>query len=308
MARGIALDSDGNAHITGETTSADFPQRNWIFYTYKGEQDGFVAKFSPGQGDKGLVYSTYLGGEGSKTGYGIALDKDNKTYVAGGITISGPEPFSFSNQAFVTKLSDLNNVPAVVYTKTLANGTAYGIAVDKSGNAYITGGTSSQFFPTQNPIFPYQAGMEAFVSKINPAGSDLVYSTFLPGQLSERGNAIAVDTIGCAYVTGFTDSGNFPIKNGKPWNSFDDIFVTKLNPAGSALVYSTCIGGLSSEWGNGIALDVFGNVYVTGYTGSTDFPLKNPLYSIFGGAVDAVVLKLRSVDNGPAIDLLLLTN
>jgi hypothetical protein len=306
MARGIALDNAGNAHITGETTSSDFPRTTGD--TYKGEQDGFVAKFSPGQGDKGLAYSIYLGGEGSKTGYGIALDKDNKTYVAGGITISGPEPFEFSNQAFVTKLSDLSNNPVVVYTKTLAGGTAYGVAVDGNGCAYVTGGTSSASFPTQTPIFPYQAGMDAFVSKLNQAGSDLVYSTFLPGQLNERGNAIAVDTTGSAYVTGFTDSGDFRIKNGTPWKNFDDIFVTRINPAGTALVYSTCIGGLSSEWGNGVALDVAGNAYVTGYTGSTDFPLKNPLYSQYKGAVDAVVLKLKSSDAGPAIDLLLLAD
>ena len=306
MARGIALDSAGNAHVTGETTSSDFPWKMGI--TYKGEQDGFLAKISPGQGDNGLAYSIYLGGAGSKTGYAIALDQDNKTYVAGGITIFGPEPFESSNHAFVTKLSDLNNIPAVVYSKTLSGGTAYGVAVDGNGSAYVTGGTSSSSFPTQNPIFPYQAGMDAFVAKLNPAGSDLIYSTFLPGQLNERGNAIAVDTTGSAYVTGFTDSGDFRIKNGTPWNSFDDIFVTKINPAGTALVYSTCIGGLSSEWGNGIALDVAGNAYVTGYTGSTDFPLKNPLYSQYKGAVDAVVLKLKSSEAGPAIDLLLLAD
>ena len=144
------------------------PGRSGI--TYKGEQDGFVAKFSPGQGDNGLAYSIYLGGEGSKTGYAIALDKDNKTYVAGGITIFGPEPFESSNQAFVTKLSDLSNIPAVVYTKTLAGGTAYGVAVDGNGSAYVTGGTSSSSFPTQNPIFPYQAGMDAFVSQAQPRG------------------------------------------------------------------------------------------------------------------------------------------
>lgn len=304
MAHGIALDAAGNAYVTGETTSPNFPIIHWLVHNYKGEQDGFVAKFASltaGWPD----YSTYLGGEGMKTGNAIAVDKDGKAYVAGGIDVFTP-PFTDAYFAFVTKLSQTSNVPAEVYTKTLAGGTALGIAVDGSGCAYITGGTSSSSFPTQNPIFPYQAGQEAFVSKLNPAGSNLVYSTFLPGQLNERGNAIAVDKAGNAYVTGFTDSGNFPIKNGMPWKSFDDVFVTKINPSGSALVYSTCIGGLSSEWGNGIALDGASNIYLTGYTGSTDFPLKHPIYSYGGGNTDAFVLKLAAGNPGPAMDLLLL--
>jgi hypothetical protein len=110
-------------------------------------------------------------------------------------------------------------------------------------------------------------------------------------------------------VTGFTDSGNFPIKNGLPWKSFDDVFVTKINPAGTTLVFSTCIGGLSSEWGNGIALDGSNSIYVAGYTGSTGFPLKNPIYPLYGGGnTDAFVLKLRTADTGPAVDLLLLSD
>ncbi|MBU4448053.1 MAG: SBBP repeat-containing protein, partial [Proteobacteria bacterium] len=309
LAHGIALDTAGNAYVTGETTSADFPIYNCLSgsNTYKGQQDGFVAKF-----DLTSAYiprfCTYLGGEGMKTGYGIAVDKNNNAYLAGGTLIFDPDPLPPGSQAFVTKLTNTSgSPPAVAYTKTLAGGTAYGVAVDGSGCAYVTGGTSSASFPTQNSIFPYQAGMEAFVTKLNPAGSDLVYSTFLPGQLNERGNAIAVDRAGNAYVTGFTDSGNFPIKNGSPWKSFDDVFVTKINPAGTALVFSTCIGGLSSEWGNGIALDDIGSIYVTGYTGSTGFPLKNPIYPLYGGgSTDAFVLKLLTANTGPALDLLLL--
>ncbi|MCX5889873.1 MAG: SBBP repeat-containing protein [Deltaproteobacteria bacterium] len=308
LAHGIALDAAGNAYITGETASANFPIYNWLSgtSTYKGEQDCFMAKFSPGQGDNGLTFSSYLGGEGMKTGYGVAVDKDNNAYVAGGTLIFGPDLLPPSSQAFVTKLTNTSgSPPAVAYTKTLAGGTALGIAVDKSGSAYVTGSTSSSYFPTKNPIYGYVAGTEAFVSKINPAGTDLVYSTYLPGWFTERGNGIAVDRFGNAYITGKTDSGNFPVKNGTPWTSFDDVFVTKINRNGDLILYSTCIGGLSSEWGNGIALDRLGNVYVTGYTGSSDFPLESPIYSHYNGGVDAFVVKLRTTINAyPTLDML----
>lgn len=307
LAHGIALDAAGNAYVTGETTSADFPVTNWLSGNkyYKGEQDGFVAKFdltSPFI----PFFSTYLGGEGMKTGYGIAVDKDNNAYLAGGTLIFGPDPLPPSSQAFVTKLTNTSGFPpAVAYTKTLAGGTALGIAVDKSGSAYVTGSTSASYFPTKNPIYGYVAGTEAFVSKINPEGTDLVYSTYLPGWFTERGNGIAVDRFGNAYVIGKTDSGNFPVKNGTPWTSFDDVFVTKINRNGDLILYSTCIGGLSSEWGNGIALDRLGNVYVTGYTGSSGFPLESPIYSHYNGGVDAFVVKLRTtISANPALDML----
>ena len=165
------------------------------------------------------------------------------------------------------------------------------IAVDPEGSAYVTGHTRSADFPIMNPLQAAKGGsQDAFVTQLNPAGSALVYSTYLGGSDIENGNGIAVDPEGNAYVTGSTRSADFPIVNPlQPGiaGSFD-AFVTQLNPAGSALVYSTYLGGSDLEEANGIALDPQGNAYVTGYTDSADFPTMNPLQPGHGGGVQDV--------------------
>jgi hypothetical protein len=175
-----------------------------------------------------------------------------------------------------------------------------GIAVDNSGNAYVTGYTSSASFPITTGAFQttINGSSNAFVTKINPSGSVLVYSTYLGGSGTDAGYAIAVDSAGNAYVTGPTNSPNFPTTpvafqtvcgggcNGKA-------FITKINPSGSALVYSTYLGGSGAENGSGIAVDSSGNAYVTGSTGSTDFPTMNPLQPTYGGSGDAFVTEIN---------------
>ena len=172
----------------------------------------------------------------------------------------------------------------------------FGIAVDGSGNAYITGTTSSTDFPTMNPLQPaYGGGLyDAFVAKLNPAGSALVYSTYLGGSGGDYGSGIAVDSSGTAYVTGQTYSTDFPTMNPlqPAYGGGGDAFVAKLNPAGSALVYSTYLGGSALDFGAGIAVDSLGNAYVTGGTNSANFPTMNPLQPVFGGG-DAFVAKLN---------------
>ena len=160
------------------------------------------------------------------------------------------------------------------------------------------GSTNSPDFPIQNPLQPALGGsLDAFVAKLNRAGSQLVYSTYLGGSSSDFGGGIAVDHSGQAYVTGLTGSTDFPIQN--PLQSAlgggsSDAFVSKLNRAGSQLVYSTYLGGTDFEDGSGIAVDRFGQAYVTGLTFSTDFPTQNPLQSAFGGGFsDAFVAKLN---------------
>ena len=174
----------------------------------------------------------------------------------------------------------------------------FGIALDSTGNTYVTGYTHSTDFPTKNPLQGANtASPTVFVAKLNPAGSALVYSTYLGGSGSEAGNGIAVDSAGNAYVTGSTYSTDFPTTPGAFQTKLagtDDAFVTKINPAGSALVYSTYLGGSGSEQGYGIAVDSAGNGYVIGDTDSSDFPTMNPVQAAYGGGYeDAFVAKLN---------------
>ncbi|MGH8607010.1 MAG: SBBP repeat-containing protein, partial [Gammaproteobacteria bacterium] len=172
------------------------------------------------------------------------------------------------------------------------------IAVDRFGQAYVVGLTSSTDFPTRNPLQPTLGGFsDAFVAKLNRAGSKLVYSTYLGGDAftdSDEGHGIAVDRFGQAYVTGFTRSTDFPTQNPlqPAFGGGLDAFVAKLNRAGSKLVYSTYLGGTGDDFGRGIAVDPSGHAYVTGDTNSTDFPTQDPLQPASGGDFDAFVTKI----------------
>jgi hypothetical protein len=175
---------------------------------------------------------------------------------------------------------------------------AIGIAVDSSGSAYLTGYTYSFNFPLANPIqrtLSLHSDPDAFVAKLNPAGSAHVYSTFLGGAYVNDGFGIAVDSAGNAYVTGQTDSSDFPTVN--PLQSSlkggQNAFVTKLNSTGSALVYSTFLGGSGNDSGIGIAVDSSGSAYVTGSTTSGNFPTVNPVQSQGNGIQNVFVAKLN---------------
>lgn len=172
------------------------------------------------------------------------------------------------------------------------------IALDSSGNAYITGVTTSGNFPTRGAGQPSYngGGVDAFVVKLNPAGTDLVYATYLGGDDEDQGLGIAVSPTGNAYVTGQTCSRNFPTKNAVQTapGGFCDAFVTKLNAAGSALDYSTYLGGRDIDPGMAIAVDAAGNAYVAGWTQSSDFPTRNALQPTLAGTGDAFVTKLNA--------------
>jgi hypothetical protein len=302
---GIAVDSSGSAYVTGYTYSTNFPTANPLQPVYGGDQDAFVAKLNPT--GSALIYSTYLGGSGEDYGSGIAVDSSGSAYVTGYTystnfpTMNPLQPtnggFCCSN-AFVAKLNPTGS--ALVYSTYLGGSGGdggQGIAVDSSGNAYVTGYTESTNFPTANPLQPVCGGdYDAFVAEINATGSALVYSTYLGGSGDDYGSGIAVDNSGNVYVTGNTDSTNFPTMNPfQPDLAGDtNVFVAKLNPTGSALVYSTYLGGNGFDSGIGIALDSSGNAYVTGQTGSTNFPTMNPWQSAYGGGdYDAFVAKLN---------------
>ena len=255
--------------------------------------------------DPVLVYSTYLGGSRTDSGSGIAVDSSGNTYVTG-VTDSTNFPTANPLQArlageqnvFVAKLNPAGS--ALVYSTYLGGSDSdevFGIAVDSSGNAYVTGKAGSPNFPTTPGAFQTTLGSasNAFVAKLNPTGSALVYSTFLGGSGGEYGFGITVDSSGNAYVTGSTSSTNFPTAN--PLQASlageQNAFVAKLNPTGSALVYSTYLGGSSIDTGDGIAVDSSGDAYVTGVTGSSDFPTANPLQASLVGTSNAFVAKLN---------------
>jgi hypothetical protein len=169
------------------------------------------------------------------------------------------------------------------------------IAVDASGSAYITGSTSSSDFPTSPDAFQttfgkaFSGATDAFVSKLNAAGSALVYSTYL-GATDTGGFGIAVDAKGNAFVAGFTNSANFPTTPGAfqtTYGGLGDAFVTKLNAAGSGLLYSTYLGGGGDDLATAIGVDAAGNSFVTGHTSSTDFPTTRGAFQTICGGCNA---------------------
>jgi hypothetical protein len=305
----VAVDAAGNAYLTGYTTSTDFPTANAIQPTYHGDQDAFVTKINAD--GTALVYSTYLGGSNEDFGESIAVDAAGNAYLTGQ-TQSSDFPTANAIQAmnhghmdvFVTKINA--DGTALVYSTYLGGNDDDGgqsVAADAAGNAYVTGTTESTDFPTANAIQPTNHGdQDAFVTKINADGSAFIYSTYLGGSYFDYGSAIALDSAGNAYVTGSTESSDFPTVNAIQPTShggYDDAFVTKINASGSALVYSTYLGGSGVDYGNAIAVDAAGNAYAIGYTLSTDFPTLNAIQPPKNGSYDAFVTKINA--NGNAL-------
>ncbi len=244
---GVAVDSSGNAYVTGYTTSTDFPTTPGAFQTtYAGGADVFVTKLNPA-GSTPLLYSTYLGDSGQDIGQAIAVNASGNAFVTGKTsgsfpTTAGSFQSAFGggvNDAFVTRLNPSGSAPLVYSTYLGGSGddASYGIALDGSDDAHLTGYTASANFPTTAGVFQtnFAGGpFDAFVTKLNPAGSaPLIYSTYLGGSGEDAGQAIAVDGLFNAYVTGFTGSTNFPttagafqttMNNGTVFNAF----VTKI--------------------------------------------------------------------------------
>ncbi len=305
IGNGIAVDGSGNAYVTGETASSDFPTQNPYQGNLADGRDIFITKLA--SSGSVLSYSTYLGGSDDDIGNGIAVDGSGNAYVTGETASSDfptQNPYqgihADGRDVFITKLASSGS--ALTYSTYLGGNsldTGNGIAVDGSGNAYVTGVTGSSDFPTQSPFQGEHNGEgDAFAAKFNSSGSALTYSTYLGGNGLDTGNGIAVDGSGNAYVTGVTYSADFPTQNpyqGDAAGLFSDAFVTKLTSSGSVLSYSTYLGGDGSDEGNGVAVDASGNAYITGKTGSSDFPTQNPYQGAFAGIhSDAFVTKLTS--------------
>ncbi|MEE8574612.1 MAG: SBBP repeat-containing protein, partial [Thermodesulfobacteriota bacterium] len=310
---GIAVDSSGAAYVTGWTASTLFPVFNEI-YTEPGDgnRDIFVTKVSAD--GSALVYSTYLGGSSWDEGQDIAVDSTGAAYVTGS-TYSTDFPLSaspydgflndnvntISPDAFVTKIkADGTGLEYSTYLGGTIIEIGYAIAVDSFGAVYVTGETNSTDFPMVDAIYDSKSGLsDAFVAKLNAAGSALIYSTYLGGADGDEGRGIAVDSIGAAYVTGITFSIDFSL-SASPYDdslndgvqSGSDAFITKINRVGSAIGYSTYLGGTNWDSANDIAVDFLGNAYVTGATTSTDFPVVSAIDGVLGGPWDAFVTKI----------------
>jgi uncharacterized protein (TIGR03437 family) len=342
----IALDSAGNAYITGITVSGDFPTTpgalqpqyaggggNLTVYQYIPQPslqtgDAFVAKFDI---FGSLVFSTYLGGTKDDAAFAIAVDSSSNIYVTG-CTLStnfpttpgayqtnyrgngkifDDEAFVIMGDAFVTKIDPTGS--RKIYSTYIGGSRdelAAGIAVDATGAAYITGFTTSTDFPTTPGVFSrtYKGPAtlletlntmsgDAFVAKLNAAGSQLVFSTLIGGRYDDGGSGIALDPLGNIYVSGFTNSNDFPTTADAAQKNFTGLagnalapighaFLLQMPPDASKLTYSTFLGGGGNDRGfPGVAVDMGGNAYVAGLTGSNDFPVTaGSAQHQFGGA------------------------
>ncbi len=326
----IALDASGNAYVTGWTSSTNFPVVNAAQSAYGGGQyDAFVTKLNPS--GTALVYSTYLGGSRQEYAANVAVDASGAAYVAGDTvsadfrTPNGAQPVApggYGDDGFVAELNPGGT--ALVYG-TYLGGTnidqALGIALNPAGNVYASGSTrvalSPPYFPTTAGAYQTTnyGGFEAFVVKLNTARSgaaSLVYGTLAGGFVDSPNAALAVDAGGDAYITGQAQQTLDPSTptNGYPYldplqgvvGGASDAYVTELNPAGNALVWSVFLGGNGDDGAIGVAVDGQGGVYVVGGTTSTDFTVSGaPQPYLFNNCVGAFVVKLAPLGGGGAI-------
>ncbi len=315
-AYGIAVDGSGNTFVTGLTASTEtsFPVTVGPDLTQNGGQDAFVAKVNAA--GTALVYCGYIGGSDDDRGLGIAVDGSGNAYVTGR-TLSTETSFPVTvgpdlthngggADAFVAKVNAAGT--ALVYCGYIGgddDDVGSGIAVDGSGNAYVTGFTASTqgTFPvTVGPDLTHNGGLyDAFVAKVNAAGTALTYCGYIGGNDDDEAYGIAVDGSGNAYVTGLTAStqATFPVTVGPDLThngGFADAFVAKVNATGTALVYCGYIGGSGGDYGTGIAVDSSANAYVIGVTTSSQdtFPVTVGPDLTYNGGSDAFVAKVSA--------------
>jgi hypothetical protein len=314
----VAVDNAGNVYLTGETGSPDFPVLNST-NAFGGLTDAFVAKLSTTQGN--LIYSALLGGSGDDLGQAIAVDDQGSAFVVGQTTsVNFPVTNGFNQvltpgavHGFLIRLQP-DGAAALYSTYLGGNGAdqVLGVALDSGGNIYLTGDTTSTNFPTAHALVSTNAGaQDVFVTKLDATGTNLVYSTYLGGGFNDSGWAIRVRPDGSAVVAGTTFSTNFPLVGALQSTNagLGDGFVLELNPDGSALTFSTYLGGTASDNLNSLALAPDGSLYVGGKSLSLNFPVIvgssgfQPAFA--GGLGDGIIAKifagdaaLRIVDTG----------
>ena len=300
FARSIAVDSFGNAFVTGITESANFPVKNGAQSSHHaGSMDAFVTKLS--KDGSTLVYSTYLGGSADDYGNAVAVTAQGYAYVAGFTkSVDFPVLNAFqpnargSGDAFVAALDPSGRLVWSTYLGSSEKDEALGIALDSYGSPYVTGYTYASFdpFPT-TPGAVAAGGSGSFVTKFAPSGPSVAYSTLL-GNSAIMMRAIALDSAGNAYTAGSYygcqgSAGALPGRGGY------DAVVTKLNSSGSAKLYTACVGGSDSDFGNTIAVDASGSAFIAGGTFSSDFPAVTPIQAHLAAPnqEDAFVAKLN---------------
>jgi hypothetical protein len=304
VGHGIAIDDAGRAYVTG-STSAGFPTPAQGYdLSHNGGGDAFVVALNAG--GTGLEYNTFLGHSQSETGWDIAVDHAGHAYVSGDTaspsfptvpSCDAPPCHKGGIDAFVAKLDTSST--ELTYAKLLggsADDLGYGLAVDSTGHAYCTGVTHSSDFPYSDPTYDDQlwGTADAFVAKLSTDGTESAYATFLGGSGAEYGRAMAVDSLGNAYVYGYTNSTNFPTPEGGFDGSYNDgdwdAYLAILNPEGTDLLYGTYLGGSNEDQGWGLAVSGIGNVYMTGHVFSDNFPTTVGAHDrIYNGARDAFV-------------------
>ena len=316
----IAVDGAGFPFITGITASTDFPTTLGAYNeSHNGDLDVFVTKLQPG--GNGLAYSTFIGGTFGDEAHGIALRGPGEAYVIGATwsfdfpTTPGayqPGINGFHYDVFACQLDPTgSNLSGSTYLGGQWSDIGTAIAVDAAGNAYLSGFTDSDDFPTTagafdetyNDSLAGESLWDTFVAKLGPGMNTLAYSTYLGGIGNDEGWDIALDDIGNTYIAGETNSEDFPVTPGAFDTDFvdDEAYVTKLNPLGNGLVYSTFLGGSEGEEAHGIVVDDSGYAYVTGYTGSPDFPTTDGCFDTDNdGCFDDFVVKLGQNGQGLA--------
>ncbi len=306
MGEDVTVDSLGHAYVTGHAYSTNFPTTPGTFDpTHNGGgADGFVVKLDPT--GSSLVYATFLGGSGLDAGTSLALDEMGYVYVTG---YTQSADFPTTPGAYDVTIGDIMDSYVVklnpdgsdlVYATFLGGESideGYDIALDEAGNSYLVGMTVSTDFPTTSGAFDptHNGALDTFVAKLNAAGTDLLYSTYLGSDNDDLGSSIGIDGAGNAYVVGFTNSVDFPTTPtayDPTFNGSYDAFVSKLNATGSDLSYATFLGGGDLEGDARVALNETGNAYVLGYTHSADFPATTGAYdTTYNGDTDAFVAK-----------------
>ena len=303
----LAVDWEGNIYVTGVTSSSSLAPGNK--QPVRATREVWVAELN--SAGTQLLYLTYIGGSGNDAGMGITVDSSGNAYVTG-MTTSMDFPTTtgaFSTQSTGTQeafIAKFGAGGAVQYSTYLGGGSdaGFGIAVDATGAVYVAGQTGSMAFPTTpGTVQPtYKGGLsDCFVSKLSAAGNSLLYSTYLGGAGLDLCAGIAIDESSDVYVTGTTYSTNFPLHRAlqSDLKGSANAFVAEINPTGSALLYSTYLGGSVLDNGNAIAVDSFGSAYIAGSTSSPDFPTTaGAAQTVLAGLYNAFVSKLTPGGNG----------
>ncbi len=310
----LAIDNNGNAYVSGYAGSVNFPTTPGAFQgTLAGDIDIFISKINPT--GTALIYSTYLGGSLNDLVNELQIDSSGNAYVSGS-TLSTNYPITLGAfqttppgpgfNVFLTKLDATGS--SLIFSTFLGGSGNFNqcasLALDSNGNSYITGLTTSTDFPVTPGAFQptLNGAFNSFVTKFNSTGSALIYSTYLGGSQADQALRITVDSNDQAYTTGVTRSPDFPVTPGAFQTSLPGItsgYITKLNATGTALIYSTYLGGDDVDAPSGITVDNTGNAYIVGHSTSTNFPTTPGAFqTTFLGTQDAFALKLNATGTG----------